>query len=89
MKKILALILMMLMVIVLSGCNYKLVDLKYNFKKVHVCEAGKCYEIKNWRDYEDGDQLQVTLEDGTVLLLHSTDCALVHGDCVLCKDKEK
>jgi len=73
----------------LTGCNLEVVDTNYKFDTVHIYETGKCYKIKTWRDFEDGDQLQVTLEDGTVLLIHSTDCALVHGDCVLCKDKEK
>ena len=74
---------------ILVGCNYQMLDTNYKFDHVHIYETGKCYKIKTWRDFEDGDQLQVTLEDGTVLLLHSTDCALVHGDCVICKDGKK
>lgn len=85
-KLILGLILAVLMLFVITGCNAQLIDTNYKFDTVHIYETGKCYKIKTWRDYDNSDQLQVTLEDGTVLLLHSADCALVHGDCVLCKE---
>jgi len=80
---------LLFVIFALSGCNAQLIDTNYKFDTVHIYETGKCYKIKTWRDYDDSDQLQVTLEDGTVLLLHSTDCALVHGDCVICKDGKK
>ena len=86
---LLAIICLLFITTTLTGCNYQMLDTNYKFDHVHIYETGKCYEIKSWRDYEDGDQIQVTLEDGTVMLLHSTDCALVNGDCVLCKDKKK
>jgi len=94
MKKLLILILTIVCLVfitfALSGCNRQLVDTNRKFEYVHIYETGKCYEIKSWRDYNDSDQIQVTLKDGTVMLLHSTDCALIHGDgCVLCEDKKK
>ena len=74
----------------LVDTNFQLVDTNYRFEYVHIYETGKCYEIESWRDYGNSAQIQVTLKDGTVLLLHTTDCALVHGDgCVFCKDKSK
>ena len=69
--------------------NLQFTDINYHFEYVHIYETGKCYKIRSWRDYGNSAQLQVTLEDGTVLLLHSASCALVHGDCVICKDGGK
>lgn len=34
-------------------------------------------KIKAWRDYEDGEQLQITAEDGTVYLTNSFRCDLI------------
>lgn len=89
MKKILVTIVVcFLMVLMLSGCNRQIVDLNYKFTHVHFYETGKCYEIKSWRDYEESDQIQITLKDGTVILVHSTDCALIKGNCIFCEESE-
>ena len=79
---------LLFVIFALSGCNKQVFDFNYKFDHVHIYETGKCYEIKSWRDYDDSDQIQVVLKDDSVLLLHSTDCALVHGECVLCKYKK-
>ena len=34
-------------------------------------------KIQSWRDYEDGDQIQVTV-DGKTYLVHSTNIALIN-----------
>ena len=33
-------------------------------------------KVQSWRDYEDGDQLQVKV-DGVTYLVHSSDCVLI------------
>ena len=33
-------------------------------------------QIDNWRDYEDGDQIQVQI-DGKIYLVHSSDIVLI------------
>lgn len=81
-------VLLLIFASVLVGCNKQILDLDYRFTHVHIYETGECYEIKSWRDYDDSDQIQVTLADGAVLVLHSSSCALVKGDCPLCKDKK-
>lgn len=35
-------------------------------------------EVASWRDFEDGDQIQVTFTNGDTYLVHSSDIALVH-----------
>lgn len=68
---------------VLSGCNRTIFDTNYFFDKVHLYETGKCYKIKEWRDY-DGEQIQVKLEDGTVVLTSTQKAMLIKGNCPIC-----
>lgn len=75
----------LLSLVILSGCNYQLVDLTYNYNKVHIYNANRCFEIKKWTDYE-GEQLQVQLNDDSMILLSSMDCMLIKGVCPICKE---
>ena len=88
---ILLIVVMLFCSVILVGCNAQLIDTNYKFNYVHLYETDKCYKVKSWRDFEDGDQLQITLEDGTVMLVHSTDCALLYlkddAECPFCDDK--
>lgn len=34
-------------------------------------------KVKSWTDYEDGEQLQIIAEDGTVYLTSSYNCTLI------------
>lgn len=67
----------------LSGCNKTVFDTNYVFDKVHLYETGKCYKIKEWKDYE-GEQLQVKLEDDTVVLTSAQKAMLIKGNCPIC-----
>ena len=67
----------------LSGCNKTVFDTSYVFDKVHLYETGKCYKIKEWKDYE-GEQLQVKLEDDTVVLTSAQKAMLIKGNCPIC-----
>lgn len=67
----------------LSGCNRTIFDTNYVYDKVHLYETDKCYKIKEWRDYE-GEQIQVKLDDGTVLLVSTQKAMLVKGNCPIC-----
>ena len=69
-----------------SGYNKQIFDFDYKFEKVHILSEGKCYAISQWNDYENSDMIQVKLDDGSVLLLHSTSAVLVHGTCPICKE---
>ncbi len=63
----------------LTGCNYEVVDLQYNYDYAIIkLQDGTIVEgnVESWRDYEDGDQLQVRI-DGTTYLTHSYNCTLM------------
>ena len=65
----------------LTGCNKQVVDWNYKFDKARVKlgEEWVDLKIKTWADFEDGDQLQLTLTNGTVMLVHSNNCVLYKG----------
>lgn len=67
MKKLKLLILLPL--VLLTGCNKQIIDLNLKFKRVHIFDTGECYEITKWNDYEDSDQIQVKLKTGETILL--------------------
>lgn len=68
-----------IIMLMLTGCNYQMVDLNYNFDYAIININGEYQkiEIEGWRDYEDGEQIQVTAKDGTVYLTNSFNCTLV------------
>lgn len=59
----------------------KVVDLNLKFDKARINMGDEWIDVdlKKWTDYEDGDQLQLTLEDGTVMVVHSMNCILYKG----------
>lgn len=60
--------------------NYQYVDLNYKFDYAYIAYGDgtvKKVEVASWRDYEEGDQLQITGKDGSVYLVHSENCVLV------------
>lgn len=74
----------LLVSLLLTGCNKQIVDLNYRFDKIHIYESNKCYEITSWKDYEDGEQVQVNLVGYGTILISSTDCILVADSCPFC-----
>lgn len=79
-KKLIATVLALGMVISMSGCgNRQMIDLTYNYKYAVISlPNGNIVEgaVESWRDYDDGDQLQVTV-DGVTYLLHAANVALM------------
>lgn len=68
-----------LIMIILCVCNRPVVDLTYSYDYAYVeLPTGEVVEgkVDSWRDYEDGDQLQVVI-DGRVYLTNSTRVVLV------------
>lgn len=63
----------------LSRCNYQMVDLNYDYDYAIINIDGEYQkiEIDSWKDYEDGEQLQITAKGGTVYLTNSFNCTLV------------
>ena len=76
---ILILTFLLIPAILLSGCNRQIVDLTYSYERAIIClPNGDIIDgkITSWRDYEDGDQIQVKI-DGKQYLVHSSDIVLI------------
>ena len=83
MKKIIALVLVLLIAWLLCGCNKTVFDTTYTFNHAFVSlPDGSCVDgpIRAWKDWEDSDMLQVTFSDGTVYYTHSSNVVLVAED---------
>jgi len=73
------------LLLTLTGCegisyNKQLVDTNYSFEYAYISlPGGEVIEgtVESWTDFEDGDQLQVTI-DGKTYLTHATNIVLVH-----------
>lgn len=79
MKKFIAIVLAVLMIISLVGCNYTLIDTNYKYDRAIIELAdGEVVEVEiaRWTDY-DGEQLQIEATDGTVYLTNSFRCDLI------------
>lgn len=79
-KKLFATILTLGMVLSLAGCgNRQMIDLTYTYKYAIISlPNGEIVEgkVDSWKDFEDGDQLQITV-DGVTYLIHSADAVLM------------
>lgn len=79
-KRVLCLLSAIVMLLALSACgNRQLIDTTYTFNKAIISlPNGTVVEgkVTSWKDYEDGDQIQVVI-DGTTYLLHASNVALV------------
>ena len=66
----------------LAGCNKQIIDLNYKFTNAYVKIGDEWVdlELNSWTDYEDGEQIQLTLKDGTVMIVHSANCILYKGE---------
>lgn len=80
MKKKQLYLLGLLSLLILSACGNKtFFDTTYTFNYAQVqfpdgtVKTGK---VKEWTDYEDGDQLQIQFEDGSTYLVHSSQAIL-------------
>lgn len=79
-KKLLAAILALGMALSLAGCgNRQMIGLTYSYKYAIISlPNGEIVEgkVDSWKDFEDGDQLQITVDDVTYLV-HATDAVLM------------
>lgn len=76
-KKFLALA--VICTLLLTGCNYQIIDTTYKFDRAIISlPNGEIVEgkVESWTDYEDGDQIQVKI-DGKTYLVHSEDIVLI------------
>ena len=81
MKKIIITITIIMALFMLSGCgNMDMFDTNYTFDYAIVEFPGedvRKIEISQWKDYENGEQIQIITKDGTVYLVSSFNCVLV------------
>lgn len=81
MKKIGAFLLAIALCASLAACgNRQILDTTYTYDRAIISlPNGEVVDgkIQSWRDYEDGDQIQVTV-DGKTYLVHSTNIALIN-----------
>jgi hypothetical protein len=66
---------------IFTGCNKQIIDTSYTFDKAILYVGGEWITINvdSWKDYEDGDQIQVKDTDGNTYLVHSTNITLIHS----------
>lgn len=80
MKRIITIILIFSLAFSLFGCGNKVIfDTTYTFNKAIVeLPNGEIIEgrVQSWNDYDDGDQIQVKINDVTYLV-HSSNIVLI------------
>ena len=83
-KKILGVLLVAMMMLSMVGCgNMDMLDTNYTYNMAIIDLAnGESIEVevKQWRDYENGEQLQIITPDGTVYLTSSYNCTLIRAE---------
>ncbi len=69
-----------IIVLCLTACNKTVFDTKYKFEKAHIRINDEWFDVNvsKWNDYE-GEQIQLILTDGSVIVIHSRDCILYNG----------
>ena len=81
MKKVFAFLLAATLAVSLAACgNHQMIDMTYTYDRAVISlPNGEVVDgkIQSWRDYEDGDQIQVTV-DGKTYLVHSANIALIN-----------
>ena len=80
MKKILVFALVIILLMVMTGCgNRTTFDTTYTYDRAVIfMPNGDVIDgkVKNWRDYENSDQIQVTIE-GKTYLTHISNVVLI------------
>ena len=73
------LLVVVLMSLLLVGCNKQLIDTTYSFDRAIISlPNGEIVEgkIQSWKDFDDGDQVQVKINEKTYLV-HSINVVLI------------
>jgi major membrane immunogen (membrane-anchored lipoprotein) len=81
MKKILAVLVLVVLMVALTGCgNRDMFDTVYTYNEAVLSMADGTIvrgKVENWRDYEDGEQIQVKI-DGVIYLVNSVNITLMN-----------
>ena len=76
-------IMIIVMMFILTGCNQTIIDTNYTFDRAIVVlnDGTKMeIEIKEWTDYSDGEQLQIKGKDGKTYLVSSFNTILIKDE---------
>lgn len=78
-KKIMCGVIVIAAMFSMSGCNKNVFDTNYTFDKAIIYHNGyeQVVDIDKWDDYE-GEQIQLKLTDGSIILVSSYNCILVN-----------
>lgn len=79
-KKLLATIFLATTVMSLAGCNKQLIDTTQAYDRaILYLPNGEVIEgkVTSWKDFEDGDQIQIKI-DGRTYLSHSSNVVLIN-----------
>lgn len=79
MKKIICILLAVIMIVAMTGCNRQLIDTTWSFERavIFLPDGEKIEgEISSWRDYDSSDMIQVAI-DGKQYLTHSSNVILI------------
>lgn len=63
-----------MMLMFLTGCNRQVIDTTFSYDNAILALPDG--SVISWKDYDDGDQIQVKI-DGTTYLVHSVNIALI------------
>ena len=81
MKKILAVLILVALMVTLTGCgNRDMFDTVYTYNEAVLSMADGTIvrgKVQSWRDYEDGEQIQVKI-DGVTYLVNSVNITLIN-----------
>lgn len=78
-KRVIAMVSVLVLCFALTGCNKQVLDTTFSFDSAIISlPNGEVItgKVQSWKDYEDGDQIQVKI-DGTTYLVHSSNVALI------------
>lgn len=82
MKKVIAILLMVILLVILSSCGNRQVGIDRNqtFTKAYIKLGNewKIVSVKAWRDFKDGDEVQIVTDSGEVYLSHYSNIVLVN-----------
>lgn len=80
-KKIIILVVILAAaVFILSACgNRQMIDTTYSFNKAYIKlgDEWKVVSVKGWRDFDDGDEIQVQDSEGNTYLTHYNNVVMV------------
>ena len=82
MKKVILIAILAITLIVLSSCGNRQhgIDINQTFKTAYIRLGDKwdVVSVKSWRDFSEGDEVQIITDKGKVYLSHYSNMVLVN-----------